>query len=231
LDVLIVGRGGGSLEELWCFNEEIVARAIARSAIPVISAVGHEIDFTISDFVADVRAPTPSSAAELVVGCKEDFEARLGECRRRLRQALQASVEQAHYRFDRARASYVFREPSHLLQLARQRIQERRQRMRQSLLGRWREWQQHNDELRSRLIREMHAWHGRRVQDVSGYASQLRALSPLAVLARGFSLTRDTNGAILRSTAQVRPGSQVTTHLAQGAFDSEVRRIHEQKEE
>lgn len=107
-DVLIVGRGGGSIEDLWCFNEEVVARAIHRSAIPVISAVGHEIDFTISDFVADLRAPTPSAAAEVVVGRKDEFLDRLRTHRETLARILRHAVETRRGRLERVRSHHVF---------------------------------------------------------------------------------------------------------------------------
>lgn len=122
LDVLIVGRGGGSLEDLWCFNEEVVARAIARSRIPVISAVGHEIDFTISDFVADLRAPTPSAAAELVVGCKDEFLSALRDRQERLKRVMHFTLERHRQRLGRLAGSYVFREPANLVSRHRQRM-------------------------------------------------------------------------------------------------------------
>jgi exodeoxyribonuclease VII large subunit len=120
IDVMIVGRGGGSIEDLWNFNEETVARAIDRSEIPVISAVGHEIDFTIADFVADVRAPTPSAAAELAVREKSDFEDALALCDRRLKQSLKTLEQDFRLRLGRAAHSYVFREPANLVRGYRQ---------------------------------------------------------------------------------------------------------------
>ncbi|MCK5676591.1 MAG: transposase, partial [Verrucomicrobia bacterium] len=123
IDIMIVGRGGGSIEDLWAFNEEVVARAIAESEIPVISAVGHEIDFTIADFVADVRAPTPSAAAELAVREKATFEDELALYERRLRQSLKTLLQDFRLRFNRVAHSYVFREPENLLLRHRRQIQ------------------------------------------------------------------------------------------------------------
>ena len=134
-DVLIVSRGGGSLEDLWCFNEEIVARAIAASGIPVVSAVGHEIDFTISDFVADLRAPTPSAAAELVVGRKEELEERIQALSLRLGRALRQGAAEYRHRLAAAAGHYVFREPRNLVAQHAQHLDSLDNRLRQGLRG------------------------------------------------------------------------------------------------
>ena len=122
LDVLIVGRGGGSLEDLWAFNEEPVARAIWRSKVPVISAVGHEIDFTISDFVADLRAATPSAAAELVVGRKDEFLQSLSDTSLSLGRILRQSLLEYQARFNALSGSYVFREPQSIIKAHGERL-------------------------------------------------------------------------------------------------------------
>ncbi len=244
LDVLIVGRGGGSLEDLWSFNEEVVARAVARSAIPVISAVGHEVDFTICDFVADLRAPTPSAAAELVVGRKDAFEDRLRELGRRQAAALRQKLEQSRHRLTRSAQSYVFREPAHAVSRYRQRIDVQAQRMRRELQAALQAAQQTLDWLGGRLQqnarsalqegrRELDREHGRMVQalrlrqqagaqDVRRLALQLRALSPLAVLQRGYSVTRLAEGAIVTDPGQVEAGDRLETRLANGMLYSLV---------
>jgi len=224
LEVLIVGRGGGSLEELWCFNEEIVARAIARSKIPVISAVGHETDFTISDFVADLRAPTPSAAAELVVGRKEDFVANLDQDRRRLEAGIRIRVEHYRRRVEICRRGSVFKEPAHLIRVLRERLGRHRQVLRHALEGAWRERQQRMDELGQRALR---ALQDRRIgarRDLERLTVQLRVLNPLNVLERGYSLTQRTDGRVVRNAAEVDPGEILRTRLARGSIEVEVKR-------
>ena len=123
-DVIVVTRGGGSMEDLWPFNEEILARAVASSRIPVVSAVGHEIDFSICDFAADLRVPTPSAAAELVIGRREEMVRELDRSEKDMRYALESALSQARARLDRAAGSFVFREPAHLVRMRRQQLDE-----------------------------------------------------------------------------------------------------------
>lgn len=246
LDAMIVGRGGGSLEDLWCFNEEVVARAIARSAVPVISAVGHEIDFTISDFVADLRAPTPSAAAELVVGRKDQFEETLAGFSGALGRALKEHALRCRNRLLAAGGSYVFREPTNLvrqhaqrldaivmrmehhlrsgLQRGRQRLADLGLRSGHELRVRATGVRQGVEELQQRathamvLRRESASQQTRRLDD------QLRALSPLAVLDRGYSISCTASGGVLRSIGEVAAGDTLTTHLADGTVVSTVER-------
>ena len=220
LEALIVGRGGGSLEDLWAFNEEAVARAIARSRLPVISAVGHEVDFTISDFVADLRAPTPSAAAELVVRAKADFEQEVGVLRRRLAGALQQSALTLRNRLVRAAHSYVFREPTNLLRRHRQTLQQIRQQLRQALLDRVRDQRQRLDEAALKLRPPLRLAVQQARQAVVQQAAQLRALSPLAVLERGYSITQTEAGRVLRDPARVKAGDRLVTRLAGGRLFS-----------
>lgn len=244
LDVLIVGRGGGSLEDLWAFNEEVVARAIARSAIPVISAVGHEIDFTISDFVADLRAPTPSAAAELVVGCKEEFQTRLEDFQRRLQMILQRRLEATRHRLERASGSYVFREPANVVRHHRQRLEGMSLALRHHLRDALRTRQQTLDWIEGRLHQRtrfamqegrqvlrasgermgygLKLAHQTHLQNVKRLSMQLRALNPLAVLQRGYSVTRLPDGRILNRATQVEKGTELLTLLAQGKVRSTV---------
>lgn len=269
LDVLIVARGGGSLEDLWAFNEEVVARAIARSRLPVISAVGHEVDFTISDFVADVRAPTPSAAAEIVVRAKADFEQQLDTLRHHLAGALQQRSLALRNRLVRASHSYVFREPHNLLLRHRQSVKQFHQELRRSLLDAVRDQRQRLDEaslllgqstqltvqrrrqtlplLYSRLAAALPRAcerEGQRVeraalrmkhpllmavqrarQTVAHRAAQLRAFSPLAVLERGYSITQDAQGNVLRDPGQLKSGDPLQTRLARGRVISTVHDI------
>jgi len=238
IDLLIVGRGGGSIEDLWAFNEEVVARAIFDSDIPVISAVGHEIDFTISDFAADVRAPTPSAAAELAVREKSAFEDELSLYNRRLKQSLKTMEQDFRLRLGRAAHSYVFKEPAALV--ARHRIlvasmkarlpelllhsaTNRRQRMDRaetkmaySLRSGVQQAHQQVDELgmvmQHRAERKVESDR----QKLRRLESQLRMLNPLEVLGRGYSLTRKMDGTLVRSTESVKKGEVIVTQLADG---------------
>ncbi len=222
MDVLIVGRGGGSLEDLWCFNEEIVARAIARSRVPVISAVGHEIDFTISDFVADLRAPTPSAAAELMVGQKEAFEETLRRAGQRLARALRQHALELKNRLTAAGKSYVFREPRNLVRQYLQRIDGLRAKMRHGIESGFRARKQEFDGLGLKLAHRVDVWRKTCAQDVRRLDSQLRALSPVAVLDRGFSITRRASGEIVRSAEPVEVGEVLQTQVAKGTLESKV---------
>jgi len=200
LDLLIVGRGGGSLEDLWAFNEEVVARAVFASRIPVVSAVGHEIDFTICDFVADVRAATPTEAGELVVPDRADVASSLRLYRRRLGLALGRVVARARERLDALTARYAFRHPETALLERAQRLDDLMDRM-GTLLAH-----------RLGLLGEALAGSGRR----------LEALSPLKVLGRGYSLTFAADGRILRSVEGLAAGDRIRSRLHAGEIESEV---------
>ena len=223
LDALIVGRGGGSLEDLWPFNEEIVARAIARSAIPVISAVGHEIDFTISDFVADLRAPTPSAAAELVIGRKADFEREISGLFDRLVGALRRRAMEFRSRFDRAAGSYVFREPGNIAARGRDRLARLGLQMATELRRAVAAAQQRVDESDFRLAACMREACRARALVLRAHEAQLQALSPLAVLERGYSMTLGPDGRVIRSPSDVSAGDRISTRLARGTIESEVK--------
>lgn len=209
VDVMVVGRGGGSLEDLWAFNEEVVVRAIHRSRVPVVSAVGHEIDVTLSDLVADVRALTPSEAAERVVPAREDVLAFLKSQEQRLLKALRVRAVSARARLAALSASRVVRRPLERVQLLDRRL----------------------DELQSRADRAIRRrWEVARSQ-VDGRAAQLESLSPLAVLARGYSLTtRLGDGQLLRASRQVAVGEVLLTRFSQGAVTIRVESIEPESE-
>ncbi|HEU5394058.1 MAG TPA: exodeoxyribonuclease VII large subunit, partial [Candidatus Methylomirabilis sp.] len=201
LDVLIVGRGGGSIEDLWAFNEERVARAIAASKVPVISAVGHETDFTIADFVADLRAPTPSAAAELVVAHKAELAQRLDDLTSRLETALRHRVGAG-----RQRLTSLVRH----LGLVNPVERVRRQRERVAAAA---------ETLRGAIRTRLKLWEG----DLRALAGKLESLSPLAILARGYSITRllpDLR--IVKDAAAVRPGEAVSILLDRGSLACRV---------
>ena len=208
VDVLIVGRGGGSLEDLWAFNEEIVARAVAASRIPVISAVGHETDFTICDFAADVRAATPSAAAELAVPDAAEWEAALCGAQERLRQAAVQAVREAGARLESLRRSPAFARPMELASLRRMQADALSDRLRQAM-------EKRRDGC-SALLRER--------------AARLETLSPLRVLARGYASVSGPAGRPLTSVHGVHPGERLTVRLRDGALDCEVMEIRQEED-
>ncbi len=201
VDIVITGRGGGSLEDLWAFNEEVVARAIFDCLIPVISAVGHEIDVSISDLVADRRALTPSEAAELVVPHSEEVRAELDGLRTRLTQALQGKASRARWQLESLANRRAFTHP-------RERLHDQTRRL---------------DEFAERAVR---AWRQRvnsARQQVQSLAAHMDALSPLQVLERGFTLTfRAGQRTPLKQAAQLRAGDRIDTFFQQGQVTSEV---------
>jgi exodeoxyribonuclease VII large subunit len=201
VDVVITGRGGGSLEDLWAFNEETVARAIFQCPVPVVSAVGHEIDVSISDLVADVRALTPSEAAELVVPHRTEVAAELDRLRERLVISLRDQVRTARLTLDALASRRVLARPQDRLHDAFRRADELAERLARAL------------RLRARSER------GR----LDGLAAALDGLSPLGVLARGYSVTRRADtGEVLRRAADVQPGERLETLLADGRVFSRV---------
>jgi len=222
LDVLIVGRGGGSLEDLWCFNEEVVVRAIARSAIPVISAVGHEIDTTLSDYAADARVPTPSAAAEVVVKGKDELERRIVELRRRLALGAQASVLNWRNRLDRSARSPGLHDPLREIQRLSQQVDLLAVRLQGALAGLPQLIRQRTDAAARRMERALRLRLDENRQMLRHARAQLRMLNPRAVLARGYSMTRLRDGSLVRSVADAAPGMQLKTEVADGTVVSTV---------
>ncbi|MCU0856937.1 MAG: exodeoxyribonuclease VII large subunit [Pontiellaceae bacterium] len=221
IDILIVGRGGGSIEDLWAFNEEVVARAIAASHIPVISAVGHEIDFTISDFVADVRAPTPSAAAELAVSVKTELETQLARTAARLSRSLKNRAEVLRERIPGFRQSMVQALRAGLRQ-RQQRVDEATIRLTHELKNSVAIQRQRLPRLQQTMIHRLESSVTGRKQTLRRLEVQLRALNPLAVLDRGYSLTQSKDGAVIRDAASVKKGDTLKTRFAKGTVKSEV---------
>ncbi len=232
VEALIVGRGGGSVEDLQPFNEETVARAIARSRIPVISAVGHEVDITISDFVADVRAPTPSAAAELVVARKYALTETLDTMAQRLIRSLREAALQAHNRMLRIRERLAVQDPRRRLETGRNRLSHARLRLDHGVERAVSQKAQRLDDAAASLSYAIEKRMRDRRQRLETGRARLLAYDPMAVLRRGYSLTTDTQNRILRSTDNLQPGRLVRTRLAQGAFEAEVTTIdnHEKNE-
>ncbi len=243
VDVILAGRGGGSAEDLWEFNEEIVARAIAASALPVVSAVGHEIDFTIADFVADLRAPTPSAAAELLVPDGAELRLGLARLRSQLQRGLAGVLVRERTRLAHLARSTSFQGPARQLRESAQRVdaladalhrqvtselQEARHRV-AGLAARLR--QHRPDQVLSLRRQEIAAFSLRlqrcarqqwqRHQDHATRAARLlHAVSPQATMGRGYSITTNLAGAVVRSVADVAPGSKIVTHLRDGEVTS-----------
>ena len=201
VDVVITGRGGGSLEDLWAFNEEIVARAVANCRLPVISAVGHEIDVSIADLVADCRALTPSEAGELVVPSREEVLTELRRLRDRLAAALNEQLIHARLRLDSLAARRALQRPQQM-------VHDRQIRV---------------DELAAALRRATaHRLHCES-QRLSTFAASLEALSPLKVLSRGYSIThRAADGEIIRDASALQPGEELITRFQRGRVRSRI---------
>lgn len=244
-DLLIVGRGGGSLEDLWCFNEEIVARAIAACPLPVISAVGHEIDFTIADFVADLRAPTPSAAAELAVPDGAELLGRLVQTRRRLARLAAERLAQSQTAIDGMKRGVLQRGGEKLLREPMLRLDTLRARLVQGLRGemgtaavrlnqlRLRHAAQHPARVlerrlvhlasqRQRLERLMQAALQRQGERLVRLRGLLRTLGPESAFQRGFSITLGPDGRIVRAAAALHPGDLLQTKFADGVTRSRV---------
>jgi exodeoxyribonuclease VII large subunit len=246
LDVILLARGGGSLEDLWAFNEEAVARAIAASRIPTISAVGHETDFTIADFVADLRAATPSAAAERVVQAKEDLQARITAIEARRDAALRLALARVRARVETAAAHRVFAAERGRLRVMAQRVDELVRRAEAGLLRRRERGGEHARRLgdrleayridrqvaarRERLARQSDRLLSLFSRDADGRrarltrsAVQLDGLSPLAVLGRGYALVWDEQGQrLLRDAADVDAGRHLRIRLHRGALRATV---------
>ena len=205
-DLLITGRGGGSIEDLWAFNDEQVARAIYDSEIPVISAVGHEPDVTISDFVADRRASTPSNAAEIAVPDASEQRQALASCSIRAAQAMDKRLKQMRGEIDSLRTRRVLRDAGAYLDDRRMEL----------------------DHLRDKLGAVMESELGRKKNEQVRLAAALDAMSPLRVLTRGYALASDERGAIVSSTKMIRKGSRLRLKLADGSADCSVERINEE---
>jgi exodeoxyribonuclease VII large subunit len=222
LDVIIVTRGGGSIEDLWEFNEEIVARAIFNSAVPIVSAVGHEIDFTICDFVADLRAPTPSAAAELIVPDIADLRRHMDNCVRSLGRELFNRVRDAQQRLDHARESLrrclghkidsYKRDLLHIAVALKARSPARELMMRRNRLL----------DLNRRLLASPSRTIENAKQRFQRIEGILRVLGPDATLRRGYSITMHERGEIIRTIAAVRPKMKIRTRVSDGEFRSET---------
>ena len=198
-DVLILARGGGSLEDLWPFNEELVARAISSSQIPIISAVGHETDFSISDFVADLRAPTPSAAAELAVPDTLEMKQKINGYENRCRQALTKQVQLLRYRYEKCMASRVFKEPLRPIQDEYIKI----------------------DTLIKRLETQIQKKQQQEQEKFGKLVAKLDTLSPLKTLSRGYAIL-EKNNKVIKSVSELKTGNKITIQIIEGKKEAQI---------
>ena len=252
VDVLIVGRGGGSLEDLWCFNEEMVARAIFHSHLPVISAVGHETDVTIADFVADVRAPTPSAAAELVSRNQTELLQQLQYRRQRLEIALDRLFAEKQQKLRHLSLRLHNQHPQAQLRIQQQLITQLSHRLQQTLRHHWQkkaenltalsirlyknplplrlqQYEQQLAQLKVRLNSHMNLTLSLQQKQLAHLCGKLDSLSPLKVLARGYSITQNQQNFTIRSMKDVNVGEQIKTRLSDGDIISQVIRLEEKE--
>ena len=245
IDLIVIARGGGSIEDLWEFNEEIVARAIFHSPLPVVSAVGHEIDFTIADFVADLRAPTPSAAAELIVADAAELARRVNELenclKKYLRNFLQQSLTRLRFLSERTLARELtqrMRDTQQQLDLTAESLRRRSKQFvadaRAALTARAQSLKSHDPKnelaLRRNHLTDLHrrfVAQPRRLWESAQQRFQrgeeiLRVLGPEATLRRGYSITTDSKGRVIQTVTAVRAKSKIRTRLADGEFESEV---------
>jgi len=251
VDVMIVGRGGGSLEDLWPFNEEIVVRVVYEARTPIISAVGHEIDYTLTDFAADVRAPTPSAAAELVVQEREGLVKRVAQMRQRLTNAATAHTERARHRLAMALSSYVFQRPAELVLQRRQQADDLRMRLEETMVDRVRDLRLRMERalrsisllspenqvrrarerlvaLRQRLLQTGATTIEKFRARLRTLAAHLGALSPVAILSRGYALAwRLPERALVREAGQLAPGDLLSLLFGKGGATASVKSIEE----
>ena len=207
-DVLIIGRGGGSIEDLWAFNDEALVRTVAASEIPIISAVGHETDFTLCDFAANKRAPTPSAAAEIAVPDREELLSHLGQTEERLLLAVSGRIARSRDRLDLLSSSRMLKEPTALI-----------------------------DDKRMALMMEERALHTKMESILSAKRAEfqyktakLEALNPLSVVARGYSAVFDGNGVLVKSVSQVKKGDAISFSLTDGKVHALVEKTEKTKE-
>ncbi|WP_085523406.1 exodeoxyribonuclease VII large subunit [Tuberibacillus sp. Marseille-P3662] len=250
-DVIIMGRGGGSIEELWAFNEESVARAIYQSLLPIISAVGHETDYTIADFVSDVRAATPTGAGELVVPHIQDIQERINDRVNRLFTAMNQKISREKERLIRLRQSYAFKYPTQLVRQKEQDLDHSMERLllhtrnhvrsnREALNRSEQLINKHHPEeqikhLRgtlqqymNRLNRNMKVIQQTKATELNNHIRQLQAYSPLNVMARGFTLTYNENDDLVKSVKKIAPGQAVRVKFQDGMADCQVWGIEEE---
>ncbi|MEM7708346.1 MAG: exodeoxyribonuclease VII large subunit [Pseudomonadota bacterium] len=247
-DVVLMTRGGGSLEDLWAFNDEALARAIAACPVPVVSAVGHEVDFSIADFVADARAATPSAAAELLVPDSAELKRRVEQLTRLLLRRFQSNQAQRQLRLGELADRLGRAQPAARIHRRRERLSELLRRLGQQQQGQLRRYRERIGSLThrlmqrnptvavasdrqhlERLVRRLSQAMSRRLElsarQLDTASRGLQAVSPVAVLNRGYSVTYDSEGAVIRSSTGLKPGQALITRLAEGEVGSTVTEV------
>lgn len=221
LDVLIVGRGGGSIEDLWCFNDETVARALYECQIPVISAVGHEIDFTIADYVADLRAPTPTGAAEMAVPNQADFSHYLSQINLRLHKSMNYCIENSKEKLNHLKNHYILKNPISIYQIKEQKFDIIYERlylvMNNVLLNSRTKLNQKNDQIKiiiNHFLEKMK-------NDYLSLLTKLEVLNPILTLKRGYSITK-VNDDVVTSITKIRKNDKVTVDFVDGYIQTTV---------
>src|SRR5699024_3696203 len=256
-DVLIVGRGGGSIEELWSFNEEIVAEAIFHSTIPIVAAVGHETDITISDYVADLRAPTPTAAAEIVVPSQQELKEKLSSNNRSIIRSMRRAIEAKQQHLQRLRQSYAFRYPEQMLKQKEQELDKHDERlektkdqhikrkninkkcktlknMKKHLLKQHpqRKTKQSTKKL-NQLIKQKNNYmsqiFNQKSRQLSTAIEKLTLLNPLEIMRRGFAIPYTDEGRIINSSKQVHIEDKITVQLSDGTVSCSVTNVKEEK--
>lgn len=221
LDVLIIGRGGGSIEDLWCFNEEIVARAIYALDVPVISAVGHEIDFTISDFVADLRAPTPTGAAEMSTPNKSDIESLLKQINIRLENSIKAILQNDKKRLDKLKESYILKNPIAMYEIKEQKYDNLLEKLisefKNIILKNKNELNLLKTSLNYSLVNILNNEKNNYIKLIS----KLEILNPLLTIKRGYSIAR-YKGKVINSVNDVKKGDVIAVEVKDGNIKTEV---------
>lgn len=203
VEVIIIGRGGGSIEDLWAFNEEVVAKAVFDSKIPIISAVGHEVDFTISDFVADLRVPTPSAAAELVCASEEQLTDKINLYEDKIVSAMDDIINVYRTRVEMAEKNYAFCQPQNMLVQFRQKV----------------------DEIENKINTKIRYVVDFKKQKLAQAASNLEAYNPSNVLKRGYGITCDSSGKVIKTIADIKEEQEIKTTLVDGEYYSQVKKI------
>ena len=228
-DLIITGRGGGSMEDLWAFNEEVVARAIYRSKIPVISAVGHEPDVTIADYVADLRAATPSNAAELCTPDQQDLRQKIAAAQTRMASLLSRQLKNCRTQLELRKNARVLQSPENYLADRRQTLDVLTEKLVRTMANRLTKEAGQLALFRQRLSTAENAVLAGERKRLETSAARLDAMSPLKVLSRGYSITENNRGAAIVSASSLHPGDHITIRFQRGSADARVEQVREEQ--